>query len=70
MGPRVGWVGCLLQPGPRVSVRKSGQGADKTKLVCANQNAWLLRKGERTSWDPDQFQTFFDELGTFWNDFS
>jgi hypothetical protein len=46
------------------------QGADKTKLVCANQNAWLLRKGEHTSWDPDQFQTFFDELGTFWNDFS
>lgn len=46
------------------------QAAERNKFVCANQNAWLLRKGEGTSWDPDQFATFFDALGTFWNDFS
>lgn len=43
--------------------------ADKTELVCANRNAWLIRKGEATSWEPNQFNTFFNALGGFWDDF-
>lgn len=46
------------------------QNADKTKLLCANRQAWLLRKGEHTSWDPDDFKKFFDALADFWNNWS
>jgi len=45
------------------------QNANKMQFVCANQNAWLIRKDEATSWDPDHFNAFFDALGDFWNDF-
>ncbi|WP_423066051.1 nucleotidyltransferase domain-containing protein [Devosia sp. CN2-171] len=44
--------------------------ADKTQLVCANYQAWLLRKGEATSWDTDQFTKFFNALGGYWDDWS
>lgn len=43
--------------------------ADKTQLVCANQNAWLIRKDEATSWDPDDFNTFFNTLGGYWDNY-
>lgn len=43
------------------------QGADKGNLVCANKLAWLLRAGRPTSWDPDDFSTFFHALADFWN---
>lgn len=43
--------------------------ADKTQLVCANQNAWLIRKDEATSWDLDHFNTFFNTLGSYWDNF-
>lgn len=43
------------------------QNADKTKLVCASRQAWLLRTGQHTSWDPGDFATFFDALADFWN---
>lgn len=45
------------------------QSADQTKFVCANQNAWLLRKGQPTSWDPDKFGIFWKALGEFWNNY-
>lgn len=45
------------------------QQADKTKLVCANQHAWLLRKDEATSWDPDSLDAFLQALGEFWDNF-
>lgn len=41
--------------------------AQKDQLVCANQQAWLLRKNEATSWDPDKFATFFQALGDYWD---
>lgn len=44
--------------------------ADKTQLVCANQNAWLIRKDETTSWDPEHFNRFFNALGGYWDSFS
>lgn len=43
------------------------QDANKKRLVCANRQAWLLRAGRPTSWDPDDFNTFFDALADFWN---
>lgn len=46
------------------------QKADRQKLVCANRQTWLLRANSATSWDPDDFQTFFDSLADFWNDWS
>lgn len=46
------------------------QNADRAKLVCANRQAWLLRKGEHTSWDTDDFKAFFDALADFWNNWS
>lgn len=44
--------------------------ADKTQLVCANYQAWLLRENEPTSWDPAQFEKFFNRLGGYWDDWS
>jgi hypothetical protein len=41
--------------------------APKDQLVCANQQSWLLRKNEPTSWDPERFATFFQALGDFWD---
>jgi hypothetical protein len=41
--------------------------APKDQLVCANQQAWLIRKNEPTSWDPDKFSIFFKALGDFWD---
>lgn len=44
--------------------------SDKTQLVCANHQAWLLRAKEATSWDPEQFEKFFSRLGKYWEEWS
>ncbi|APG93110.1 hypothetical protein SAMCFNEI73_pA0133 (plasmid) [Sinorhizobium americanum] len=40
---------------------------DRSKLVCANEQYYLLWKDTRTSWDPDKCELFLDRVLDFWN---
>ncbi|MGN7771806.1 nucleotidyltransferase domain-containing protein [Phyllobacterium sp. 22552] len=40
--------------------------ADEAALVCANRQAWLLREGTPTSWNPGHFNEFMIALADFW----
>jgi len=41
--------------------------ADKNKLVCANEQYYLLRSGEPTCWEPADAQAFIDASIDLWN---
>lgn len=41
--------------------------ADKNKLVCANEQYYLLRSGEPTCWKPADAQAFIDASIDLWN---
>ena len=44
--------------------------ANRSKLLCANRLHGLVLKDRRTSWDPAKFDTFFNSLGRFWEDWN
>lgn len=43
------------------------QGADKSKLVCANEQYYLLRTGKPTSWESIDAETFINAAIKLWN---
>ena len=43
------------------------ENADKTKLICANRQHWLLRANAKTSWNPTDAETFLTAVIQMWN---
>ncbi|MOA56886.1 hypothetical protein D3C78_1809630 [compost metagenome] len=41
--------------------------ANKTELVCANEQYYLLRDGYHTCWPQDQCDTFIEAAVRLWN---
>ena len=42
--------------------------ADKEKLVCANEQYYLLRKNSHTCWNPEDCEAFLKAAIKFWNE--
>jgi hypothetical protein len=42
--------------------------SDKTKLVCANEQYYLLRNNAHTCWRPDDCNAFLNAVITLWNE--
>lgn len=46
------------------------QQTDQKKLLCANEQYYLLWENTPTSWDPNDFSTFLQALVKFWNEWT
>ena len=43
-------------------------GTDKTELLCANEQYYLLRSGSHVSWEPAKFDKFLSAATRLWNE--